>query len=344
MSTPCERTLPTTPVRDAVCSLIPELQYLSVDTRAIDALAADLSGETFPLPEWRAPVFPDVETGTVSQQDLVDFLFVGNAINFQFRHFESGEKFTTTYDGDEWSGAFGMWACLKREFDDNPAILRGETLAELSLEEVDALFESVDSRSMPMIRERHEILTQIGERLEAGYQGRFANLVERAEPRLFAQGEGIIEHLVESFPSFQDQGHVALRDGTPLTIPFWKRAQLAAGMAYGSFQREGYFHLEDPGSFTIFVDYNLPNVLRGLDVLEFSPHLAELVDSRTAIEQGSREEVELRAATVYAADELMKRIQNDSGSPIYGPQMDYKLFSLRDCTDAPVHLTKTTAY
>ncbi|MDS0243724.1 MULTISPECIES: queuosine salvage family protein [unclassified Haloferax] len=324
--------------------LVPELKFVDVNEESIDALAEELAPEDFPLPEWRAPVFPNTETEGTNPAEVIDFLFLGNSINFQFRDYKTGEKFTSSYQGTEWAGAFGMWASLKQEYDNNPAILRGDTLAELSISDVERIFESSNGIHIPMLEERHEILTQVGERLVDQYDGRFSNLVKKASPRLYADGDGIVDRLVSDFPSFQDANVVTLDDGRPLELPFWKRAQLAAGMAYGRFNGREAFEITDPDAFNIFVDYNLPNVLRGLGVLEYREPLSDLVNSRAIIEEGSREEVEIRAATVYAADELMKKLIPQRDEPVYGPHLDYKLFMMRDEVDTPIHLTRTTAY
>jgi hypothetical protein len=310
----------------------------------IEDLAKKIADEEFPLPEWRAPVFPDKEEPEVTNHDVINFLFVGNAINFQFRDYETGEKFTAEYDGTEWSGAFGMWACLKREFEENPAILTGEALAGLSREDVDRLFASSNGIEMPMLGERHQILKDVGRRLSKCYQGKFSNLVETAEPKLVADGDGIVDRLTSEFPSFRDSAVVELSNHKHLEVMFWKRAQLAPGMAYGRFQGSSAFDLRDPGAFTVFVDYNLPNVLRGFDILEYSDELANRINNRQMLKSGSREEVEIRAATIHVADRLIEEVNTERNIPIYGPHMDYKLFTMRDDISTPVHLTRTTAY
>ena len=336
-------SLPTTPVRESISALIPELEHLRIREDNLNTLVADLASEEFLLPDWREPVFPDETVPTTSREDVLDFLFVGNTINFQFRDYKTGEKFAAEYDGIEWNGAFGMWACLKRKFDKDPSILAGDTLSSLSQTDVERLFSSSNDIEIPMLDERHEILTQVGDRLVADYEGRFTNLIETARPRLFADGEGIVERLVDDFP-FRDSSTVTLPGNQSHEVHFWKRAQLALGMAYGRFQDTETFRLEDPLDFTIFVDYNLPNVLRGLGILEYSDRLAQLVDSRTIMEAGQREEVEIRAATVAVADILLERLNERRASPIYAPHLDYKLFSMRDEVSTPVHLTRTTAY
>lgn len=344
LSTPRSTSLPVTPVRRGVFNLVHDLKYIKIRGEKINEIATELATDEFPLPEWRAPVFPDEKSQGVTSEDVINFLFLGNTINFQFRDYETGTKFAANYAGTEWSGAFGMWACLKREFDENPAILTGDTLTDLSREKVKQLFKSSNGIHIPMLEERYHILTQVGSRLNDRYDGEFANLVKAAEPYLFIEEEGIVDKLVNDFPSFRDSSVITLSNHQLLEVFFWKRAQLAPGMAYGHFQDSEQFELRDPAAFTVFVDYNLPNVLRGLDVLDYSNHLANLIDNRTILENGGREEVEIRAATVYAADRLIEQVNARRDSPVYAPHIDYKLFEMRDETSTPIHLTKTASY
>ena len=344
MSTSGTSSLPKTPVRKSVSGLIPELEHVEINNARLKEEAEKLATDEFALPEWRAPVFPDETAAGVTAGDVIDFLFIGNTINFQFRHYDSGGKFVAEYAGADWEGAFGMWACLKRRFDDDKDILRGEKLAGLSIKDVKTLFESADGTQIPMLDERHQILKSAGHTLEKYYNGQFRNLVESADSRLYSDGDGIVDKLISDFESFRDSNIVRLSGGASYEVNFWKRAQLAPGMAYGRFHSTESFRIADPKAFTVFVDYNLPNILRGIGVIEYSSHLADLVDRRQMLEPGSREEVEIRAATVYATDELIELINNKRTTPIYAPHMDYKLFNMRDKVSTPVHLTRTTAY
>jgi hypothetical protein len=237
-----------------------------------------------------------------------------------------------------------MWACLKREFDENPAILTGSVLARLSREEVGQLFKPSNGIDLPMLDERHQILTQVGQHLDNQYGGEFANFVADTPSRLFDDGHGIVERLVDEFSSFQDSAKVSLSDQRSLEVFFWKRAQLAPAMAYGRFQDSDSLTLDDPMEFSVFVDYNLPNVLRGLGLLEYSDELAYEIDTGSPLEAGSRQEVELRAATIHATDHLLNELNSACDKSIQAPHLDYKLFQMRDEISTPVHLTETTAY
>lgn len=335
--------LKRTPVRESVAAAVAELDHIEIDTSQVRSVADEWVDEEFELPAWRAPVFPDESASRTSVDDVIDFLFVGNSINFAFRNFETGEKFVADYDGVEWGGAFGMWACLKRAYDDAVPILDGGYLSQLSTPELKDLFDPADGQRIPMLDHRRRILNAVGDRLVTDYDGRFHEFVDAAGTRLFDDGDGIVERLVRKFPSFDDT-HFINTGTRDLTVHLYKRAQLAPGMAYGRFDGRAGFTVTDPEAFTVFADYNLPNILRHKNILVYDDHLAHLVGSETLLEPGSREEIELRIATVAAADQLMKELNGRRDTPVYGPQMDYKLFSVRDEVDTPVHKTKTTDY
>lgn len=331
------------PVRTSVARLVPHLRHVTIDATAIDATAAELATDEFELPAWRAPVFPDERTQGTTAADVVDFLFVGNAINFAFRDFETGENFRATYDGEEYAGAFAMWACLQRALDAGEPVLSGSYLRDLTLTDVQTLFEPATEVEIPMLEARHRILTAVGERLVTEFDGRFHTLVDRSSNRLYDDGSGIVGLLVEHFPSFDDAYPAQCGDEI-LEVCFYKRAQLAAAMMHGRFPDDGRWAIRDEAAFTIFADYNLPNVLRSLGILEYSPDLRARIDDGELLVEGSREELELRAATIHAADQLMDAINEQRDRPIYGPHLDAKLFFMRDSVETPVHVTETTAY
>lgn len=332
------RTGDENPVKESVYRFIEGMEYVSVDEAAIERYASDLADESFPLEDWRFPVIPSQQDG-LSAVDMVDYFFLANTINFAFNDFDTGEKFAAEYKGEEWRGAFGMFGCLTRQLDSGVPLLEGEYLAQLSLEEVAEIFDPSNGVAMPLLEERHSILNGVGETLVAEYDGRFHTLVEEASDRLYDSGDGIIERLVDAFPSYDDQDAVEGEE-----VVFYKRAQLAAAMAYGRLCETEAICIEDLDKFTVFADYNLPNVLRYQGVISYEERLSDRIARRDLIEQGSREEVEIRAATVYAAEELRDAVNRYRADSVYGPEMDTKLFMQKEDPETRVHMTETTAY
>lgn len=338
-----QRYLIDTPVRTTVSEAAGHLQHVSINLDQITSVADDWADDEFELPDWRIPVFINEYDKGTTVNDVIDFLFIGNSINFAFRDFNTGEKFKTVYNGVEWGGAMGMWACLKRAFENGVPILSGEYLSSLSLQETRSLFAAKKDPKIPMLKERYDIVTSIGDTLVTEYDGRFHRFVDDCEPKLFADGEGIVDRLVSEFPSFDDTHEFELPD-RDISLHFYKRAQLAPAMTYGRFQSQKSFSVQDPEAFTVFADYNLPNILRHLGILDYDDTLTSLIDEGQLLEAGCREEIELRCATIYASDLLLEGLNDRRQSAIYGPHLDYKLFSERTGADTPVHQTKTIHY
>lgn len=85
-------------------------------------------------------------------------------------------------------------------------------------------------------------------------------------------------------------------------------------------------------------DYQIPKVLRHLGVIHYNAKLTARVERERPISSGSAMETEIRAATVVAGDRLAKR---SGRTPA---EIDTFLWLGRRQTNAPFHLTVTTAY
>lgn len=96
----------------------------------------------------------------------------------------------------------------------------------------------------------------------------------------------------------------------------YKRAQIFAADLWGAFKGQGYGEFKDVESLTMFADYIVPSVLRQLGVLTYTPSLSGMIESNTEFHSGSEEEVELRACTVHAVEEIRELIQRKSGKQV----------------------------
>jgi hypothetical protein len=83
-----------------------------------------------------------------------------------------------------------------------------------------------------------------------------------------------------------------------LTIPFLKRAQIAAA----DLSRAGVARWRDLDRLTMFADNLVPHVLRLDGVLSFDPDLVARIERGELIEHGSPEEVEIRACALHAVE------------------------------------------
>jgi Queuosine salvage protein len=304
-----------------------------LDHAAIARLAERLAEEEFEIPAWRQPVFPD------DDYVFLDFISVGNSINFAFTDFKTGRSFSVTHNGTGWRGAFAMWACLRRALDSGIDILSGDFLREISWKQVRELF-SADTE-IPLIEERRAILREIGAILCERFGGRFRNLLMACNERAFGEG-GLVTQLVESFPSFRDE---SLHQASATLLKFEKRAQLLAMMYQGrALSSVRLPTLDDADEVGPIADYSIPRALRAAGAIHYSPDLQSRIANKIAIPRDSVEEQELRAQAALAQIALRDSIERLGRFPINFVSLDYKLWTLGRTVDAPHHLTKTTAY
>lgn len=308
-------------------------EFVFVNSEVLDVVAKRFAGEDLKIPFWDAPVFLDG-----SDNDVFDFFLVGNAINFAYTDFATKQKWSAQYRNTEWKGAFGMWACLRKAFDEGIKILDGEYLKNIDEENFRRIF--AGNFEIPLLNERLSILREVGLVLCEKYAGHFHNLVEQSEKRLFNGGNGLVERLTADFPSFNDSA--AHEDKI---VYFDKRAQLGAGMLYGRFQNKYIFDAKDAAELSVFADYVLPKALRDLNIISYEKSLAERIDAQVLISANSREELEIRAVTVQASKLLVDKINDLKGkNDVNALHVDYKLWSESRVKPGAHHLTITTAY
>jgi hypothetical protein len=99
-----------------------------------------------------------------------------------------------------------------------------------------------------------------------------------------------------SWPSFADASTYG-----ELTIPFLKRAQIAAA----DLDRAGVVSFPDLHRLTMFADNLVPHVLRLDGILRFEPQLVRRIGREELIEHGSLQEVEIRACALHAVELLV---------------------------------------
>lgn len=216
---------------------------------------------------------------------------------------------------------------------------------------------------MPMLDEKLAVLHQVGGVLAERYDGRFSNFVHACSPRLYDDGNGLIERMVREFPRFND---VSTYDGHE--IKFYKLAQLGVWMMYSTLHKSGKFRLDDPEKMTAFADYIVPVALRLLGVTSYSPDLERSINSYQLIPRDSPQEIEIRAHCLYATALLAEEINriraggppvvprssttasssaapaSEKLPPVIIPQIDARLWTHYHTTNWPHHLTITTMY
>jgi len=298
-------------------------------------VASWMAYEELPLPEFALPF--GISQG--DPNDAIDFILVSNSIDTAFTNFDTHVKFQVDYAGQHWSDSDAEFACLKRAMDQGVPILDGNYLAKVTRGELNKIFHA--NIEMPMLDEKLAVLHQVGKVLADKYDGHFHNFVRSCSPRLYDNGNGLIERLVKEFPRFND---VSLLDGRE--IKFYKLPQLGIWMLYATMHPSGKFRLDDPEKMTAFADYIVPVALRLMGITSYSKELEHAINSYQLIPRDSRWEIEIRAHCIYATALLREEV-NKLRAPeaqVIIPQIDARLWTHYHTTTWPHHLTNTIMY
>jgi hypothetical protein len=271
--------------------------------------------------------------------DFMDYTLVINTMNFAFTDFVTGVKFEANYMGKRWSDSEAVMACLHRAITAGIPFFTGEYLARVTRKDLEGVF--AGTIEMPMLDERVVLFNEVGRILVEKYQGRYSNFVRSCTPRLYADGDGLLERLTAEFPRFRD---VSLYKGTEVHI--YKLAQLGIwGMHLGLSPR-GAWALEDAHMITAFADYIVPVGMRVTGIFEYAPELEKQINDLVEVKRDTDAEIELRASSIYAiarlTDEINKR--RPGMEPLLQPQVDFRFWKSYHATHWPHHLTKTVMY
>ncbi len=298
-------------------------------------VASWMAYEELPMPEFALPF----GVGQGDPNEAIDFIMVADSIDTAFSNFDTHTKFQVDYAAQHWSDSEAEFACLKRAMDQGVPILDGKYLSTVTGSELDKIFHG--NIEMPMLDEKLAVLHQVGKVLAEKYDGRFHNFVRVCSPKLYDNGNGLIDRLITEFPRFND---VSMLDGHE--IRFYKLAQLGIWMLYSTLHRSGKFRLDDPQKMTAFADYIVPVALRLLGITSYSKELEQAINTYQLIPRDSRWEIEIRAHCIYSTALLREEI-NKLRSPdtqVIIPQIDARLWTHYHTTTWPHHLTKTIMY
>ncbi len=185
---------------------------------------------------------------------------------------------------------------------------------------------------IPLFEERYNIIKNVNKTVNEKMNGNFYGFIKdiTSDTELF-------EIIVKNFPDFKDE-----RIYNNKKIYFYKLAQLLTSDILLIRERKenikvDYTHLVGCS------DYKIPQVMRGLGILEYSDKLSNIIDNKKEIEVNSEYEVEIRANMLVAIDLIKKKLENrvcaiDINDYIWS-QGRNKTIELK-----PYHLTRNTNY
>lgn len=264
----------------------------------------------------------------------VNWLLLLNALNFCFWTERGQKRWTIEYRGEVLHGYWAKTAALKRAVEENIPLWDAQFLSTIDEKTLAHIFRG--EGTIPLLEQRVANAREIGQVLLDHFQGQFSSLIEQAG----GSAVKLVSLLVHYFPAFQDTAHYRTH-----TIRFYKHAQICVSDLHNAFKGQQWGAFNDLEQLTIFADYKLPQVLRHATILEYQTALAQRVDNRELIEAGSEEEIEIRAATIWAG-ELLRQAMARHGYPMTAVELDLHLWlfgqQMKDMR--PYHRTRTIYY
>lgn len=318
------------PILSTVEPVVQGARHLRIHVDRIEDVSRWMAYESLPWPDFRSPLVPEG-----NDADAMDFLFLTSTINFAFTDFERHVIFQTSYDGREYFDSDAMMACLKRAYEADVPILEGRFLRSAQRADLARIF--AGNIEISMLDERLQIFHEVGEALDEHHRGRFHRFLASSPRRVGA----LLHRVVSAFPSFRDESEYRGK-----RVRFDKRAQLLLWQLHARFRDSGFFALEDPETLTIFADYIVPVALRLLGIVSYEDALERTILERRIVPRDSEEEVEIRAASIWACHLLTRAIneKRPSDRRVIEPVVDGRLWTHYHETHWPHHLTVTTAY
>ncbi len=287
-----------------------------------------------------SPALPDVmnwETDhlgsrTLTDDELANFVLVLDALNF---YFWGCPRWRITYQERTENGYWALTLALRRALLAGYPITDAHYLATIPAADVAHILrgESV----IPEFAARVHNLREAGEALLRDYDGRFLTAISEAGN----SGASLLRRVITSFPSFVD-----VRAYNGRAIPFYKRAQILVSDLGAAFESRGVRLFDDLSCLTAFADYKVPQVLQHLGVLKYSAELERTLSQGRIVPAGSAFEVEIRAATIVAVDNITLSTF-ELGSPQRAYEIDWHLWALgqKGRSDRlTYHRTPTIAY
>ncbi len=292
------------PARVLAQKLEPTFKHIKIDRARIAEVVKsfELAGQKLEISEWNYP--PYLQSDDPIQ--LTNFLLVMNSNNFSFFDPKSGRPFQSGRDS-------GSTLATKRLVEVWPQISNPDYLRNISVEYVrDKLFAA--DVPVSLVEARTRVLREAGD-------------------FIFTQGPGGTFKWIQSLQT-REAGPIAVSIPTFLPTwrdPFYKRSQLFLGMLYGRFQKRADNPIDrnSLNQLTVFADYRLPQTLRAMNVLLVANDAEALIEKGAPIIPGSEIEIELRAASILAADFLVAEL-NRSGKwgRVSVLEVDYLLWSV----------------
>ncbi|MFA5872058.1 MAG: queuosine salvage family protein [Parcubacteria group bacterium] len=274
-------------------------------------------------------------------ENRLKFLLLFNAISFCYWAEPRWSQKTQSWYEPTWkiqfnkekrNGAWGLITNLAKVLLNGRMKLDSRGWASMKREDLAGILNE-NGIEIPLFKERLRIVRELGEVLEDKFNGQVFNLINDSRGNALK----LLNSVITNFPSFRDEEFYKGKK-----IYFYKRAQLLVADICNNFD----FKVKNFEQFTACADYKIPQVLRRLKILKYSPELSRKVDQKALLPRGSEEEIEIRANTIWAVEYIKEELKGIIPNIKSIDINDYLWLEgqKKSPADLPYHRTITTAY
>ena len=269
----------------------------------------------------------------LSIQKRLNFITIMDSISFCYWR---EPKWEIPYEDNYYDGTWGLIVALGKALKTGYPITDFKYISQMSKDDFDKIFKG--NTDIPLDNERYLILKELGTVIVNKFGSDFNNLVLMAKNDIFT-----MLHLILKFiPSFNDVSIFMNKK-----VFFFKRAQLLISdihQVLGVIEDKYKFH--NISKLTAFADYKLPLVLNSHGIIEYSENLKKTILSKTPIKKDSNEEIEIRANTIWAVEEIKNNYRKNGFSCTSFQINDLLWIASQNKAiyKKPYHRTLTTSY
>ena len=222
----------------------------------------------------------DMET-----EEIINFLFVYHTIGDYC--FWGEPKWKIQTDLGTLDGSYAIMYLILNRFKENNDF-------EMSFEEFKELLKG--NVTIPLLEDRYQNLVKLNKFLKSKKRTAYELIKElNVDNELF-------EFIVSNLDFFEDTSNYEEKE-----ILFYKRAQLLTSDILHVREKKEHINV-DYSHLIGCADYKIPQVMRCYGMIEFTDSLAEKIDSKMELEEGSLEEIEIRANTLKVINYIYEKL------------------------------------
>ncbi|XP_010875081.2 queuosine salvage protein [Esox lucius] len=280
-----------------------------------------------------------------TSDQALNWVFVVDTMNFSFWPDQEDQQCEVTYRMVTYRGYMTLCAAITRAMEEGIPITEPSYFSQMSVEELGHVLRSDNDTPMPMLEERHRVLTEGGHvLLQNG--GSFRSFISPAG----SDAQKMVELIVEKLPSYRDE---ATYKGK--RISFYKRAQILVADFWGIMEARGEGDIPNLDFLTMFADYRVPQALVHLGALRYSNTLMETLRNGELLSSGDRREVEIRGCSIWCVERInhhlcsLVRERDGQSCNINSAVIDFFLWPYakqhhKEMAHIPIHHTRCIYY